>query len=61
MDWWRQAMREAHREAAEALLTARNEQFKDTNVLDLHGLHVSEALIYTGKARRGGFARPPRT
>eukprot|EP00730_Choanoeca_flexa_P016563 TRINITY_DN7856_c0_g2_i4.p2 TRINITY_DN7856_c0_g2~~TRINITY_DN7856_c0_g2_i4.p2 ORF type:complete len:237 (+),score=42.55 TRINITY_DN7856_c0_g2_i4:1715-2425(+) len=39
-------MKEQHRQAAQTLFTSRNAQFKDSNVLDLHGLHVKEALIY---------------
>ena len=46
-------MKEAHYKAAEKLFESRNKQFKNSNVLDLHGLHVKEALIYAGEREKG--------
>eukprot|EP00039_Didymoeca_costata_P024674 m.11111 g.11111 ORF g.11111 m.11111 type:complete len:697 (+) comp4376_c0_seq1:327-2417(+) len=41
-----QLMREQHREAAQILFKSRNNGGKPKDVLDLHGLHVQEALAF---------------
>lgn len=41
-------MRALHRRAAEELFTSRNKLLPQKNMLDLHGLHVNEALEYLG-------------
>eukprot|EP00043_Microstomoeca_roanoka_P009460 m.89755 g.89755 ORF g.89755 m.89755 type:complete len:893 (-) comp14591_c0_seq6:387-3065(-) len=39
-------MKVLHRRAAETLFTTRNKVLPDENMLDLHGLHVKEAIEY---------------
>lgn len=39
-------MRNLHRQAAQVIFTARNQQGQRSDLLDLHGLHVEEALSF---------------